>query len=325
MSSNSRVETLPPEEFAHEPAPAPPYWQESCFFVAHRPDRPGDVLLLSLTSHPSRASMDCHVMTRVDDRLRFARFTRRCTDASRATVVGATAVRVVEPYRRIEVTAGAGAPVPMHLTWTRRTAPCVLPPGSVTAGGRLVWSQRHLFQSGRFDGWYEVDGERRAVDGWVGQRDHSWGVRDHGRAPMWMWLAVQLPDGMFGVWCWEQPDGTRAWCNGFWAPADGTADGEPVPIAGFDHWLEWLDADGHPVGYGRRGERVDGLRGTVRFDLPGGRSVEVSGQGRWSARYGPRGGGQQHLAVVTDDGRAGTAIFEITGSDHARFFPEGRR
>ncbi len=322
MSSNSRVDALPPEEFVHEPTPAPPYWQESCFFVTHQPGQPRDVLLLSLTSHPSRRSMDCHLMTRVDGRLQFARFARRYTDADRTTAVGATAVRVMEPYRRIAVSAGEGAPVPMHLEWTPRTAPCILPPGSVCTDGRLVWEQEHLFQSGRFDGWYDVGGERRLVDGWWGQRDHSWGVRDHGRTAMWMWLAIQLPDGMFGVWCWEQPDGTRAYCHGLWAEVD---DPRPVPLEGFEHRLEWLDEDGRGVGYGRRGEGVAGLGGTVRFDLPGARSVTISGQGRWSARYGRRGGGQNHLTVVTDDGRTGSAIYEITGSRHHRYFPGSGR
>ena len=57
-----------------------------------------------------------------------------------------------------------------------------------------------MFQSVEASGTYTAGDTTRSVDGWWGQRDHSWGVRDHGRIPLWMWLAIQLPDGMLGVW-----------------------------------------------------------------------------------------------------------------------------
>jgi hypothetical protein len=36
------------------------------------------------------------------------------------------------------------------------------------------------------------------------------------------------------------------------------------------------------------------------------------------------GGGQHLMAVRTDDGREGSAIYEITGASHARYFPVPR-
>ncbi|WP_158289942.1 hypothetical protein [Micromonospora sp. S4605] len=324
MSSTSTGEqALPDEAFGPPPADPPAYWQESCYFVAHRPDHPGDVLILNLTSQPTRDGFDCLQLSRIDGRLRFARFTRRYGDDPRTTAVGPARVDVLAPYRRIRLAVAEGeAPVGFDLTWTARTRPYLLPRGSMSVGDRLVWDQRHLFQSGWFDGWYSVDGEHRPVRRWWGQRDHSWGVRDHARVPLWMWLAVQLGDGMLGVWCWERPDGDRAYCAGCWAPA---GDREPVPVTGFRHRLHWTGADGRPVGYGRAGAPVHGLAGRVEFDLADGRRIGVTGSGEWNARYGRRGGGQHHLAVVTDDGHRGTAIYEITGSDHHHFFPGGQR
>ncbi len=316
-------EPLPDEALVHRPPDPPPYWQESCFFVAHRPDRPGDVLILNLTDHPGRGTLDCLQLTRVDGRLGFARFSRPAGEEPPDTAVGPARVEVLRPYEQIRIRVADGAsPVGFDLTWTARTRPHLLPRGSMSVGGALVWDQRHLFQSGWFDGWYSVDGDRRPVRRWRGQRDHSWGVRDHARSPLWMWLAIQLDDGMLGLWCWERPDGGRAFCEGCWAPA-GT--GATVPVVGFRHDLTWTGADGGPVGYGRAGARVHGLAGRVVFDLADGRCVGVEGDGRWNARYGRRGGGQHHLAVITDDGRRGTAIYEITGSDHHHFFPAARR
>jgi hypothetical protein len=316
---------LPDEAFRPPPEPGPPpaYWQESCFYVAHRPDRPGDVLALRITSHPGRGGFDCLQLGRVDGTLIFARFTRRYHGDPVTTAAGPASVRVLQPYRlaRLRVARQPGVPVGLDLTWSARTRPHLLPRGRLAVAGRLVWDQRHLFQSGWFDGSYTVAGVRRPVHRWWGQRDHSWGVRAHHRCPMWLWLAIQLPDGMLGVWCWEGPDGARQFCHGCWAPAGPRP---PVPVTGFRHRLRWTGADGRPVGYGRDGAAVAGLAGRVEFTLAGGGRVGVVGSGTWHARYGRRGGGQHHLAVVTDDGRRGTAVYELTGCHHHRYFPVRR-
>jgi hypothetical protein len=78
------------------------------------------------------------------------------------------------------------------------------------------------------------------------------------------------------------------------------------------------------VGYGRDGAQVAGLAGRVELTLADGRRVAVTGAGSWNARYGRRGGGQHHLAVRTDDGRSGTAVYELTGCHHHRYFPVPR-
>jgi len=324
MSSTTTAEPMPDEAFVHEPpAPVPPYWQESCYFVAHRPDRTGDVLILNFTSSPSRGGFVCYQMTRIDGALGFARFSRTYRGDRLGTHAGPARVEVLRPYREARLTvADDVAAIGLDLTWTARTRPYLLPRGSLSVAGRQVLNQRHLFQSGWFDGSYTVAGRRRSVRRWWGQRDHSWGVRDHARCPMWTWLAIQLEDGMLGIWCWERADGSVAFRAGCWAPA---GDARPVAVTGFRHDLSWTGANGQATSYGRRGAQVTGLAGRVEIDLADGRRIGVEGSGTWNARYGRRGGGQHHLAVVTDDGRRGTAIYEITGSDHHRFFPEASR
>jgi hypothetical protein len=133
-----------------------------------------------------------------------------------------------------------------------------------------------------------------------------------------MWLAIQLPDGMFGVWHWEYANGARVFTDGCFAPADGR---DPIPVVDFHHDLSWTDADGKAVDYGRDGTDVRGLAGQVRFTLAGGRVVTVDGEGTWAMPYGGLGGGQHQMVVRTDDGRAGTAIYELTGAHHHRYFP----
>ena len=134
-----------------------------------------------------------------------------------------------------------------------------------------------------------------------------------------MWLAIQLPDGMLGAWHWELTNGARIYTDGCFAPADGgDADPRRRPPARA------------AVGRRRRRARsatpatvveVAGIAGHVDITLEGGREIGVDAAGRWAQRYGDLGGGLNQVEVVTDDGRRGTGIYELTGAHHHRYFP----
>ena len=65
------------------------------------------------------------------------------------------------------------------------------------------------------------------------------------------------------------------------------------------------------------------LAGRVEIMLEGGaRSASMPKAA--GPRYGPYGGGLNEVTVRTDDGREGTAIYEVTGAHHHRFFPVPR-
>ncbi|MDA2954937.1 MAG: hypothetical protein O3B17_03760, partial [Actinomycetota bacterium] len=158
---------------------------------------------------------------------------------------------------------------------------------------------------------------------------HSWGVRSHARCPMWMWMPIQLEEGMLSVWHWEYPNGARVYTDGCFAPADGS---EPTPVIDFQHDLQWQNASGQAVSYEKFGDDVAGLAGTVVFTLQGGRKILVEANGRWAQRYSAitnradnvLGGGLSEMQVRTSDGATGTAIFEITGQYHHKYFPIAR-
>lgn len=289
---------------------APPrrHWRESYFFAAHQPDGTGDVLVFTMASHPSTAVLDSYQMGRVDGLPYFTRYHRRYQDDPRTTVVGPVSATILEPYRRIRLRAAPGrCPVGVDLTWTARTRPYLMRRGTLRVGDALVWDQRQLVQSGWFDGEYSANGRTIPVRRWWGQRDHSWGVRDHARCPMWLWLAIQLPDGMAGAWCWERSDASRVYTDGCWAPGNG---GPSVPIATLAHDLMWTSGG-------------SGLAGRVVIHLAGGDRIGVSAEGELVVAYGRRGGGLYQMRVRTDDGRTGTAVYELTGSRHRRYFPGG--
>jgi hypothetical protein len=300
------------------------HWRESYFFVTHGNGADSDVLVVAMATYPARRSLDALVLGRIDGELLFAYHQRDAAGDPHTPTVGPVSVVVEEPFRRLRVvaddTGGQAGGTGLDLTFTARTAAYGLRRGRMLDDdGLLLWDQSHMIQSGTFEGTYQRGGVTRAVDGWLGQRDHSWGVRDHGRVPFWTWLAVQLPDGMLGVWHWELANGARVFTDGCWAPAGG---GDPVPVVDFSHDLHWVGGDGAPVDYGIDGAGVEGLAGTASFRLEGGREMTLTGSGRWCAPYRPFYGGGQHLmAVETDDGRRGTAVYEVTGRHHHRFFP----
>jgi hypothetical protein len=297
------------------------HWRESYFVVAHGPDVDSDVIAIAMATYPARHTLDALVLGRVGGELLFGFYQRPADGDPHTSEVGPVSVVIEEPFRRVRVVVNDADGFDADLTFTARTAPYGLRRGRLLDDdGALLWDQSHMIQSGTFSGSYEKGGRGGPVTGWLGQRDHSWGVRDHGRIPCWTWFAVQLPDGMLGVWHWELANGARIFTDGCWAPAGGAP---PVPVIDFRHDLRGVDAAGDAVDYGADGAAVVGLSGTVVFTLEDRREVVVRGSGRWCAPYRPFYGGGQHLmAVETDDGRRGTAIYEVTGRDHHRFFPE---
>ena len=217
--------------------------------------------------------------------------------------------------------AGDGAAVQVDLTFTARTAAHGLRRGTMKRGSEIIWDQCHMIQSGNYSGTYTHNGVTRTVDNWWGQRDHSWGIRDHARCPLWMWLAIQLPDGMLGVWHWEYANGARVYTDGCFAPADGS---EPIPVVDFRHELHWTDENGKRADYGKDGARTVGLAGHVEFALEGGRRNRHRCGGH--AVRAVRGARRGAAPDVGAHGRrrSGTAIYEVTGAHHHRYFPIAR-
>lgn len=297
------------------------HWRESYFFVAHRPDELGDVVILTMATYPQREQMDSLQMGRVGGAPVLGHHIRDHAGDPHTTEVGPIRVEVVQPYEELRLWADpAGCELGLDLTFRARTKPYALRRGTMRAGNEVVWDQSHMLQSGTYSGTYTHAGTTYEVRDWWGQRDHSWGVRDHGRCPLWLWFQVQLPDGFLGVWHWEYANGARVYTDGCWAATDGS---EPVPLVDFDHELDWVDADGRQVSYGEQGEAVAGLRGTATFTLAGGRSIRVDAEGRFDRPYEPfHRGGLHQVRVRTNDGREGTGIFEVTGARHHRYFAE---
>ena len=297
------------------------HWRESYFYDIHDPSGLGDAIFFTMAHYPAQNRMDSLQMGRVDGEQLMGFAGRPYDGDPHTTEMPGARVEIVTPMQEVRLWADAeSSPIGLDLTWRARTQPYGLRRGTMRAGDDLVWDQCHIFQSGTYHGTYTANGRVREVDGWVGQRDHSWGIRDHGRCPLWIWWQLQFEDGFMGVWHWELPNGARVYTDGCWAGTDGS---EPVPLIDFRYEASWVDDDHSPVGYGEHGGDVHGLRASFDARFEDGRRLSVEGRGTFARPYEPyHRGGLNLMTVRSDDGREGTAIYEVTGARHHHFFPE---
>jgi hypothetical protein len=298
-----------------------PHWRESHFYDIHSLDGTGDAIFFTMAHYPARAAFDSLQMGRVGGQRTGGMQARDDAGDPHTVVAGGARIDIVRPWQEVRLWADPDqCAIGLDLTFTARTQPYGLRRGTMRAADGVVWDQAHTLQSGTYTGTYTAEGTTYEVDGWIGQRDHSWGVRDHGRCPMWMWFQIQLDDGFLGVWHWEYENGAPVYTDGCWAGTDGS---DPIPVIRFDHEVEWLGADGEPGVYGEHGDDIAGLRGWSAFTLADGRRIEVTADGRFDNPYEPfHRGGLSQMRVQTNDGRSGTAIYEITGARHHRYFPD---
>lgn len=308
-------ELLPNVSTRHE------HWRESHFFDVHDPSGEGDAVFFTMARYPARETLDSLQMGRVDGAQLIGYHARPYDGDPHTTTVSGARVEIVKPWEEVRIWADPEtSAIGVDLTFRARTQAYGLRRGTMGAGDDIVWDQCHILQSGTYSGTYTVAGAGHEVDGWPGQRDHSWGIRDHGRCPLWMWFQIQLDDGFLGVWHWELVNGARIYTDGCWAGTDGS---EPVPVVDFHTDVDWIGADGAPVGYGAHGEAVAGLAGQSTFTLAGGRTITVDAAGGFARPYEPfHRGGLSLMRVHTDDDREGSAIYEITGARHHRWFPD---
>ncbi len=153
-----------------------------------------------------------------------------------ALAVGPIHLEVLEPLRRLKLTVAA----PEHglaaeIVFEGRHFPVEEPRFIRRQGPRAFMDYTRLTQNGRYSGWIERDGRRAAIDGWMGTRDRSWGIRPVGArdpqmvvppaAPQfyWMWAPANFERGSFFFHSNEDAAG-HAWNRrSVWAPEGAAA------------------------------------------------------------------------------------------------------
>jgi len=124
--------------------------------------------------------------------------------------VGPISIEVIEPLQKLKLKVEApDKGVRAEIVFEGRAFPIEEPRFVRRNGPRTFMDYTRLTQNGRYSGWLEVDGKRESVDGFVGTRDRSWGIRPVGArdtqelAPpqpgqfFWIWSPCNFPAGSF--------------------------------------------------------------------------------------------------------------------------------
>ena len=155
-----------------------PAWMERLWYTGH-PAPAADVMFdIGLGYHPNRNVMDAFAGVAIAGRQWNFRASRRLRPDPLTTTVGPLSIVVVEGLRRHRLVLGENPSgirfdIEFHATMNPHEEKAHLR----RRDGRVTENMARGQQLGRYSGWIEFDGRRMSIDNWLGQRDHSWGVR----------------------------------------------------------------------------------------------------------------------------------------------------
>jgi hypothetical protein len=151
--------------------------------------------------------------------------------------VGPIQIEVIEPLQVLRIRIDSHDGIAAELMFIGRAFPVEEPRFTRRNGPRVLMDYTRMTQNGHWQGWIEIDGVREEVDGSVGTRDRSWGVRPVGAsdpqplAPaqvpqfFWLWSPVNFATGSLffhvNADATGKPWNTRAvWCDDGAGPTD---------------------------------------------------------------------------------------------------------
>lgn len=129
----------------------------------------------------------------------------------------------VEPLKRWKVELGPNdSGFEYELLYESRAPMWELLPIVIRKRGRTIVDMTHMKQSGSYTGWVQVDGERFPVDGCLGGRDRTFGVRMSVEVDFWLWMAGNFDDRSVEAYVFEARDGTSLYVDGGFTMVDGS-------------------------------------------------------------------------------------------------------
>jgi hypothetical protein len=183
------------------------------------------MVVLGMGVYPNLGVHDAFACVHAKGRQSVVRASRPLVDRTDLTV-GPIRVEVLEPLRRLRFTCdGADHGLAVDLTWTGAGPAFEEERHQWRSHGRLMIDTMRFAQTGRWEGWVEVGGERLTAepDTWWGTRDRSWGVRPLGEDEpagihglglvaegfMWNYAPMQFADHTLLYMCQERSNGDR--------------------------------------------------------------------------------------------------------------------
>ena len=204
-----------------------PAWMERLWYTGH-PVPGGDVIFdIGLGYHPNRNVMDAFAGVAIPGRQWNFRASRRLRPDPLTTTVGPLAITVVEGLKRHRLVLGTNdSGLRFDIEFHGTMNPHEEKAHQRRRDGRITEDMARAQQLGRYTGWLEFDGRRVAVDSWLGQRDHSWGVRsemrsDESHPPLtfyppffYCWTTAQFKDRGLHIFIKERAPGDKIYLSG---------------------------------------------------------------------------------------------------------------
>lgn len=207
------------------------------FFNGYHPNEGEDFFAVAFGVYPHLNVADASFVV-VRDGVETALHASRWLGDRLDLTAGPVKIEILEPLQKLKVTVdSAEHKLKAEVVFEGRAFPIEEPRFVRRNGTRTFMDYTRLTQNGRYTGWIELDGVRKSIDGFVGTRDRSWGVRPVGAQDSqatvpptppqfyWIWSPTSFEDGSFFFHTNEDAVGrawnTRAvWCQ----DGDGEAD-----------------------------------------------------------------------------------------------------
>lgn len=270
-----------------------PAWMERLWYTGH--PKAGNIIFdIGLGYHPNRNVMDAFAGVTIGSTQYNFRASRRLRPNPLETTVGPLKIEVIEGLRRhrlqlAENESGLSFDIEFLGTLNAHEEE----PHFRRRNGRVTEHMARGQQLGAYRGWIEIDGQRHEIEpqGWLGQRDHSWGIRaemrtDESHPPVtfyppffYAWTTVQFPARGLHVFFKERAPGEFIYLSGEEVAPLGEKPQHGKRMAGVSHEIDWAD-DPH-------GQTVRSARFTVTLDDGSTRQLQIR---TLPARYFLKGG-----------------------------------
>jgi len=233
-----------------------PAWMERLWYTGH-PSPAGDVIFdIGLGYHPNRNVMDAFAGAAVPGRQWNFRASRRLRPDPLTTRVGPLEIQVLEGLRRHRLAlapndSGLSFELEFHASMNPHEEKAHLR----RREGRITENMARAQQLGRYSGWIAFDGRRIEVDSnsWLGQRDHSWGVRaemrsDETHPPLtyyppffYAWTTAQFDNRGLHIFFKERAPGDKIYLSGEEVYTLGSKVSSRNQLVDVSHEVRWLD------------------------------------------------------------------------------------
>lgn len=154
--------------------------------------------------YPNRFVMDGHFSVSVGDHQHTFHASCRAPEDRTQTNIGPLSIKVLEPMRVIQVRLEANdSGFECDLRFHARSVATEEPKNLMVEGVHVIMDNSRFTQLGRWEGYFSVNGERTDVvlEGNVGTRDKSWGVRPIGEPQGGAPGLLNKEPGVY--WCWS--------------------------------------------------------------------------------------------------------------------------